>query len=195
MIQMKKKLSKINIKQKKSYAIGLTKKQLITCIILLISGVFIVMGIVIPVAQGNLHFLVVISSSMDPTIRSGDVIVVRSIRPEDVHVNDVITYKHILENRVRYITHRVINITKERVEGKEKSIIFFQTKGDANENPDSYKVSEENLIGKLIFLIPLIGYLINFIHQTIGLLIFIYIPGTIIIFIEIKKIIKIVKKP
>ena len=82
------------------------------------------------------------------------------------------------------MTHRVFNITDEG----------FITKGDANEDPDQWKVKKENVIGKLILTIPYIGYLGYFVRTPIGFILLIVIPVTIIIIIEIRNIIKEVKK-
>ena len=48
--------------------------------------------------------------------------------------------------------HRVIEIQEV---GDAK---FFITKGDANRNPDSDPVIPENVVGKLVFTIPKIGW-------------------------------------
>jgi len=51
------------------------------------------------------------------------------------------------------ICHRVIDII-ETDEG-----LFFQTKGDANEEPDPYLVSVQDVTGKAVFYTPYVGYL------------------------------------
>ena len=51
-------------------------------------------------------------------------------------------------------------------------------------------MKKENVIGKVIAVIPLLGYLGYFVRTPIGFTILIIIPATLIIIIEIKNIIK-----
>ena len=48
--------------------------------------------------------------------------------------------------------HRVVKV--EETEAGE----FFITKGDANDEPDADPVISENVVGKLVFRIPKIGW-------------------------------------
>jgi len=77
------------------------------------------------------------------------------------------------------ITHRIIDITDEG----------FVTKGDANEDPDSFVVQKKNIIGKVVFTIPYVGYLNHFVKTPLGFTLFIILPATIIIAEEIRNII------
>lgn len=70
----------------------------------------------------------------------------------------------------------------------------FITKGDANEGPDQWIVKKENVIGKVILTIPLVGYLGYFVRTPIGFILLIVIPASLIIIMEIRNIIKEIKK-
>ncbi|MGI6485062.1 MAG: signal peptidase I [Tepidanaerobacteraceae bacterium] len=91
---------------------------------------------------------VIITGSMEPVVNAGDIILVKKIDGEDVNVNDIIQYKDGNKN----ITHRVIDIYKG-VDGKR-----YQTQGDANVFADPHLVSPEQVRGKVIGVIPKLGW-------------------------------------
>jgi signal peptidase I, archaeal type len=123
---------------------------------------------------------VVESGSMIPTLNIGDVIIVKGINPKDIKVNDIIVYKRIRDNEIIYIVHRVIEIYNDK--GKLK----FRTKGDNNLIPDIWLVDEKDVVGIVIFKIPIIGYIslaiqkIPMLYYLIILLIFIIFLSSII---------------
>ncbi len=67
---------------------------------------------------------------------------------------DVINEGDIIQFRKERVTvmHRVVEI-EETEAGK-----FFITKGDANKDPDSDPVIPENVVRKLVFKIPKLGW-------------------------------------
>lgn len=101
----------------------------------------------------------VISGSMEPTYSVGDLLYVKSTRPEAVEIGDPITF--VLNKDLVVATHRVVDIDSE---GK-----FFITKGDANEYPDASPVYFNNLIGVPKFHIPLLGYVSHFVQNPPGI--------------------------
>ncbi len=124
--------------------------------------------------SGELQFKTVLSGSMSPTINAGDAILISGIDPEEIKEQDIITFKE----GETFTTHRVIEIVNNT----------FRTKGDANEDPDTKLVKTDQIVGKLVFTIPFLGYFGHFIRTIPGFLIFILIPGILIIYSEIKKI-------
>ncbi len=70
----------------------------------------------------------------------------------------------------------------------------FKTKRDANEDPDTWTVKKENVIGKVTSTIPYIGYIGHFVRIPIGFTLLIIIPATLLIITEIRKITKELKK-
>ena len=80
--------------------------------------------------------LSVLSGSMEPAIRTGDVIIVEPLRPEhEIREGDVITFR-AADAPDMLITHRVIGIVS--VNGEPAAYV---TKGDANEAPDLSRFS------------------------------------------------------
>ena len=108
---------------------------------------------------------IVETGSMLPEIKIDSMIIVREMGAEKINIGDIITYYgHSGENK---ITHRVVAI--------ENNGEYFITRGDANNVDDPLPVTEENLIGKVIFHIPYIGLLFKFITNKVVLSIIISI--------------------
>lgn len=123
---------------------------------------------------------------MSPSIHRGSLIF--TLSQEGYEVGDIITYKPASGRlggvEVDSVTHRIESISE--LEG----IKMFTTKGDANPGPDVERVSESNIIGKVLFELPLIGYPIEFAKTEIGLLFLVIIPAVVITYEEIRKLLK-----
>ena len=79
-------------------------------------------------------------------------------------------------------THRVYDI--KVVEGEP----YYITKGDANNAPDQREVSKREIIGKVLFSVPYLGYAVDFAQKPLGFALIIIVPAALIIFDEVKKI-------
>ena len=110
--------------------------------------------------------LVVISGSMQPSLHVGDMVVTRQVEPESLRTGDVITYRSGKDLN----THRIVGIDSSP-EG-----IVFRTKGDANSSPDMEPVPSEQVLAKVIYRIPYVGYLVNFVDSRLGRVLFIVVP-------------------
>lgn len=119
------------------------------------------------------NFYIVQSGSMEPIIKIADMIVVS--KQNDYYLNDVITYKDLNQS---IVTHRIIN----------KNNNEFTTKGDANRDQDREQININQIIGKVVFKIPFIGYLINFLQTKIGLALLVILPALYIAIFEITKL-------
>lgn len=133
---------------------------------------------------GNYKIMVVQSGSMEPTIKTGAVIVVKPA--DNYQIDDVITFAGKDEKKTT--THRIIGT--EDIDEKKN----FVTKGDANNAEDSSRVVQENIIGKVLFSIPYIGYAVVEAKKPMGFALLILIPTGIIITEEIRNIYKELKK-
>jgi signal peptidase len=132
---------------------------------------------------GDTRYEPVYTGSMEPAIPVGSIVVIKPANPDTLKVGDIICFKTEAESPIT-VTHRIIGITSQG----------FITKGDANEDPDQWIIKKENIIGKVIAVIPLLGYIGYFVRTPIGFILLIIIPATIIIIMEIKNIIKELKK-
>lgn len=106
----------------------------------------------------------ILTGSMSPTINPGNLVVVKEISPNEVKINDVITFKSDITNNVT--THRVIKIINNNGESE------FITKGDANNAQDPMPLNERLLVGKVIFQIPYLGGILRSIQNNKIILVF-----------------------
>jgi len=97
------------------------------------------------------------SGSMKPTMEVGDIAIVISVDPSTIRTGEIIQYWQEGE----MIIHRVNDIRLE--EGTR----LFQTKGDANREPDMELIQPTQIRGKLIFTIPKLGWISIYIKTAI----------------------------
>ena len=120
--------------------------------------VLVAVGLVVMRLAG-MHAYTVLSGSMEPTYSVGDLIYVKKVEPQTIQVGDPITF--VLNEDLVVATHRVTAIDAENQR--------FTTKGDANEVEDAAPVHFNNLIGKPVFAIPLLGYVSNWVQNPPGI--------------------------
>ena len=145
----------------------------------------IIVGLAVAVSllpfEKNYRLYSVMSGSMAPAIPVGSVAVVKP--SEHFSVGDVITFRNVgARTAGDNTTHRVVDI--DGFPGD----YTFTTKGDANDASDSDKVGQYRVIGRVLFSVPLIGYLLAYIKTLPGLFLIIIVPATIIIYEEARKI-------
>jgi|SRR3989344_4514757 len=129
--------------------------------------------------KGNFQIKVVQSGSMEPSIHTGSVV---AIKPQASYViGDVVTFGEDTK-RAAPTTHRITN--SRVLEGKT----YFTTKGDANEDPDMGEVAQDKIIGKVLFDVPYLGYIIDFAKKPAGFAVIIGLPALMIIYDEGVKI-------
>jgi signal peptidase len=85
--------------------------------------------------------LIVLTDSMFPEIKSGDLIICHTIDPDEVKVGDTISFTDPAGNGTSIVTHQVIEIYEE------EGITYFRTKGINNNTEDRLSVPENKLIG------------------------------------------------
>ena len=95
---------------------------------------------------------------MQPTLNIDDVILVKKCDIRELNKNDIITFT----KDEKIISHRIVKIIE-----KEKDRNFV-TKGDNNEAEDVGFVYDDQIYGKVIFNIPKLGKLLNFIQNKEG---------------------------
>lgn len=105
---------------------------------------------------------VIMSGSMEPTIKKGDAILVKEVPEEEIRINDIISFT--IQNKTN-VTHRVIGIAEEN--GKRK----YTTKGDNNNTEDKERITYEQIDGKYQFKISQFGIVINLLKSKITLMI------------------------
>lgn len=126
---------------------------------------------------GGYRTYLVQSGSMEPSIMTGDVIVIQN--KGTYFMNDVITFR---ESADRIVTHRIISVEKDSAGNK------YSTKGDANRSGDENVISNSQILGKVFLVIPKFGYLIAFIKSQQGFIFLIIIPAIVFILDELVKV-------
>jgi signal peptidase len=92
----------------------------------------------------GVRFLAITSGSMMPSISIGDVVVSIPVSISDIQPGNIIVFK----GASSLIVHRVLQYSHENC---------YVTKGDANESPDPLWACGDNIVGKVVMVIPLIG--------------------------------------
>ena len=113
--------------------------------------------------------MIVLTDSMHPEIKGGDLVVIKSVDAEDIKVGDVITFFDPNSKSKTTTTHRVIEI--KTVDGE----LTFVTQGDANSGADG-DIPATNLVGLYQFRVPLMGKVAMFMQTTVGLVICVVVP-------------------
>lgn len=131
---------------------------------------------------GGYKLFTVQSGSMLPSITIDSLAMVKPVG--EYAVNDIITFK----NAPMPTTHRI-----QKIDGQT-----YTTKGDANDAADSQPVRQEQILGKVVLVVPYAGFPVAFAKSKEGFMLLIVIPATLIIYSEILNIkneIKKLKKP
>ena len=134
-----------------------------------------VMGIT-PTAFGHQAYIV-LSGSMSPVFETGSLVLTQPVDSRNLGVGDIITFQGVHPGSP-LITHRIVEIHTE--EGLQ-----FTTRGDANNANDDTPVPAGNVVGRVNYALPYLGYVLDFAQSKPGLLSLIIIPGVLIIFFEV----------
>ena len=120
---------------------------------------------------GGVLPLIVLTDSMYPDIKSGDIIICRTAEAEEIAEGDVISFFDPAGKGTAVVTHKVI----ERIE--ENGEISFRTKGINNNAEDRLPVPAENLVGKYLNIrIPGAGNVALFMQTTAGFIVCVFVP-------------------
>jgi len=116
---------------------------------------------------------------MEPELSVGSVALTSPTQPQAIDKGDIISFYSPLNGQLT--SHRVVDITAS-------SSLQFRTKGDSNEDVDPFTVPEENIVGKVLFDLPFLGYVTHFARTRLGFILMIGVPGALIIAHEMLKI-------
>ena len=130
----------------------------------------------------GMNFFTVYGGSMMPTIPIGSVVAAKSVEASAIKVGDIITFRTGTEAD-KVVTHRVVEVSNG------DGALSFRTAGDNNANPDGSAVLAENVVGKVWFHMPFLGYLSSFVTTKLGFILLIIVPGIFIISLEARNII------
>ena len=124
----------------------------------------------VPNVAGTLP-LIVLTDSMYPVIKSGDLIICHTAEPEEIQVGDVIAFFDPAGNGTTIVTHRVLEVTEQAGQ------TAWRTKGDNNNTEDRLPVPADKLVAVYEDTrIPGAGNVALFMQTTPGLILCVVCP-------------------
>ncbi len=153
------------------------KSGIVKDIIIVVIGIAII-WIGLRVAFGTENpFYVVSSGSMIPNLEIFDVIVVQGhVNFDQLKVGDIIVFNRP-DGHDKVIVHRVAEILN-------KDPLVIRTKGDANPGSipgTDFPITKNDYIGKVVYVIPQIGYVTRILTPPINYIIIAVIVGVMLV--------------
>jgi signal peptidase len=136
--------------------------------------------VALPNAIGMRSFTVM-SGSMTPAIRTGDVVIDRKISPLDARPGDVVTFSDPNGGK-KLITHRIRSLHVARGQ------VQVVTKGDANNTVERWTVPANGRIGRVQLRVPKVGYPLVYAHSRFGLIVLVALPAFLLCLLELRRI-------
>ncbi len=122
----------------------------------------------------------IVTGSMEPTISVDDYVVVKKVNANTLKVGDIIAYySEDPEIEGRIVIHRIVEITEK---GR------YRTKGDANQVPDDFLVSYDQIIGKYVRRSGIFNWISTFGNPKKLLLVVVVIPLFLMAVFETKNL-------
>ena len=115
------------------------------------------------VAGFSVHL--VLSDSMQPSLRRGDLSIVRRLQPDQYRSGDIVSFYPPGRPKTS-VTHRI-----DRLALRDGMRVAF-TKGDANANGDPWSISMGSIQGKQVIRLPFLGYAVHLIKTQFGFSVF-----------------------
>lgn len=151
----------------------------VLCVILLpilvLNCVLIVKGMIAPdkvPTIGNYAPLIVLTKSMEPQIKSGDLIICKQTPISDIKQGDVISFFDPEGNGTSVVTHQIV-----KVEVDDNGNVSYRTKGVNNNIEDRLSVPSANVIGVYTGVrFAGVGSVVMFAQSPVGLLVLVCVP-------------------
>jgi signal peptidase len=138
----------------------------------------------VPLALG-MHHYVILTGSMTGTYDRGSIIFDRPVPTQRLRVGDPITYNPppgVSEHS--RVTHRIFRITRDH-----DGLRTFQTKGDANTAPDSWRFQLPlSTQDKVVFEVPYAGFLLELLSIRQYRLVLTGIPALLVVLAVLRQL-------
>ncbi len=123
-----------------------------------LAGMIVSIALLFSFSLGLLPYkpMVIATGSMLPVIRPGDLVIIQETDTRSLQKGDIIAYK----TQGYQIVHRVMTVLPSR--GGNSYIL----KGDNNDAPDMNAISESQIVGKIVQVIPYVGLLSLTVRKT-----------------------------
>ena len=159
--------------------------EIIVTVLLILTAAFTAY-VMINTARGNVvsifgrYVLNVVTGSMEPTIATGEYIIVAKTDPSSLQVNDIIAfYSDSDETKDLLITHRIVEIKEDG---------SFVTKGDANNIEDEVTAKPDRVLGKYVRKARFFGMIGSFADRKKLLFTLVIIPVFIMSIFEVRSL-------
>ncbi|XP_021755299.1 signal peptidase complex catalytic subunit SEC11C-like isoform X2 [Chenopodium quinoa] len=148
---------------------------------LLVTSVLMTWQLLILVTGTKYPVSVVLSGSMEPGIRKGDLLFLSTIKSHPIQTGEILLFK--IEGKEIPIVHRVIKVQRQKASNK----FILLTKGDANSVDDRYGgiyadgqlwLEDDDITGRVIGIMPYFGWP-SILIQNMPLMKFVLIGGLI----------------
>ena len=107
----------------------------------------------------KLNPLSINNNNMMPDFKKGSLVLLVNTDPTEIYIDDIISYTNNIEP-YNYDTNRVV---EKKIDDRN-----FIVKGDNKTEKNDEPVSYISTLGKVIYNIPYLGYINNFITQPLG---------------------------
>lgn len=95
--------------------------------------------------------LAVLTSSMEPGLAPGTLVVSQPVDPETLAIGDVVTFQPVSDDPM-LVTHRIVEVGYQ-ADGD----LTFTTRGD-NNGADDQPIVGDQVMGKVVYSVPYVGY-------------------------------------
>ena len=131
----------------------------------------------------KINFYTILTQSMYPTIKAGDVVITYQNDGNKYNSGDVVTFISEKNGGIT-ITHRITDVMA--VNGSYS----YKTKGDNNNSADSEIIASDKVLGKVVVKIPKAGYIQQFLVSKAGFIVAVLLPCLAIVIYDILKLFK-----
>ena len=155
-------------------------KYLTTTLITLFFAAYIALallmiGTVVPFAGYQVRL--VATGSMIPTMPIGAAVFVE--KAAQYAPGEIITFERPGERIPT--THRIVS------DEVQSGVIYYTTKGDANDAPDQLLIAQPDVIGRVFLSVPYLGYILDFVRKPLGFMLLIGVPFLAVLIEEWRK--------
>jgi signal peptidase I len=141
-------------------------------------GIF---GVIVAPSLVGGRTLTVMSGSMEPALGVGDVVINSQVSPAEVRVGDIVTFSDP-EGTGKLITHRVRRV---RIADGSAHLV---TKGDNTNAVERWDIPASGSFGRVEYRVPLLGFLVFWLHGPLARLGLIVIPALLLAGFELWRI-------
>ena len=131
----------------------------------------------------RMNFYTILTQSMYPTIKAGDVVITYKEDTGSYRSGDVITFVSRANGGIT-VTHRVLDVYLNN------GNYSYKTKGDNNNTEDREFVDDSDVLGKVVLKIPKAGYFQQFMVSKTGWIVAVLLPCLGVVIYDILKIFK-----